>query len=78
MRIDELLNEESYLDKIKRAFDWSGEEEFEAYLKHARRFIEIHPPKILYKRMLKSFPKAKPVDIKRAIQQVQKERGHRI
>jgi len=78
MRINELLNEESYLDIFKRAFDWSGDEDFKAYLNYARKFIEIHPAKQLYKRMLKSFPKAKPVDIKRAIQQVQKERGHRI
>jgi len=59
---------ESYLDIIKRTFDFSGGDDFQKkYVPFARKWLQIYKSPQVYAKMLKAFPDAKPVDLKRAI-----------
>ena len=68
MNIKDLLTEESYLDIMKRAFDFSGEDPFEKYyVPYARKMLEVYDDDKVLQMMKQKFPRAMAIDLVRAI-----------
>jgi hypothetical protein len=72
MKIKDLLTEESYLDTIKRAFDFSGDEFEKYYVPYARKWLQVYDEDKVLKMMRKKFPSAMAMDLSRAIKFAQR------
>ena len=55
--------------------DWSGKEMKTQYLPYIVPKVSIYPDKVLYKMLVKKFPKIKPIDARRAIE-IAKDKGY--